>query len=87
MCNYYVHTNIIILPEEYADDFKLFCQKNEKPCPLIEMLDIGSKEAKCALGSNISTDLPKYNMYEKGILIDTPNNIEKYWNNKLVTFY
>ena len=50
------------------------------------MLDIGSKEAKCALGSNISTDLPKYNVYEKGILIDTPNNIEKYWNNKLVTF-
>lgn len=86
LCKYYVHTNIIILPEEYADDFKLFCQKNEKPCPLIEVLDIGSKEAKCALGSNISTDLPKYNVYEKGILIDTPNNIEKYWNNKLVTF-
>ena len=50
------------------------------------MLDIGSTEAKCALGSNISTDLPKYNVYEKGVLTDTTDNIEKYWNNKLVNF-
>ena len=86
LCNHYIHTNIIILPEKYADDFELFCKKNSKPCPLIEVLEMGCKEAKSALESNICTDLPKYNVYEKGLLTDTTNNIEKYWNSKLVTF-
>ena len=27
LCKHYVHTNVIILSEEYADDFLLFCKK------------------------------------------------------------
>jgi uncharacterized protein YcsI (UPF0317 family) len=86
LCNNNIHVNILILPDKYANDFELFCKKNNKPCPLIEKLDTGNTEAKSALNSNICSDLPKYNVYKKGILIDITNNIEKYWNNKLVTF-
>ena len=34
----YVQTNLAILPRELAFDFLLFCQRNPKPCPLIEVL-------------------------------------------------
>lgn len=86
LCVNNIHVNMLILPEKYADDFELFCKKNNKPCPLIERLETGNREAKSASESNICTDLPKYNVYENGKLINVTNNIEKYWNNKLVTF-
>ena len=65
LCNNYIHTNMIILPHKYADDFKVFCDINNKPCPLIEKLNIGDPVPyKSAKYSNICTDLPKYNIYK-----------------------
>ncbi len=34
----FVQTNVAILPKELAFDFLLFCQRNPKPCPVIEVL-------------------------------------------------
>jgi len=34
----YAQANFVILPERYAFDFLLFCQRNPKPCPLLEVL-------------------------------------------------
>lgn len=86
LCNHNVHVNIIILHEKYMNDFELFCKNNSKVCPLIEKIETGHVESKIAPNSNICSDLPKYNVYTKGILTDTTLNVEKYWNNKLVTF-
>tara|TARA_Y100000389_G_scaffold155399_1_gene156076 strand:- start:1368 stop:2132 length:765 start_codon:yes stop_codon:yes gene_type:complete len=87
LCNNYIHTNMIILPHKYADDFKLFCDINNKPCPLIEKLNIGDPVPyKSAKYSNICTDLPKYNIYKNGNLVDISNNIINYWNDDLVVF-
>ena len=33
----YVQSNVVILPKEYAFDFLVFCQRNPKPCPVIEV--------------------------------------------------
>ena len=40
----FVQANLAILPREYAYDFLLFCQRNPRPCPLIEVTDVGSPE-------------------------------------------
>src|SRR5438067_1324798 len=40
----YVQANLAVLPKEYAYDFMLFCQRNPRACPLIEVTDVGSPE-------------------------------------------
>ena len=40
----YVQANLAILPRELAFDFLLFCQRNPKPCPLLEVIESGRVE-------------------------------------------
>src|SRR5437868_3523984 len=48
----YLQANLMIVPQKYAFDFLLFCQRNPKPCPLIEVLEPGSVSPKCARGAD-----------------------------------
>jgi uncharacterized protein YcsI (UPF0317 family) len=36
---------LVILPKEYAQEFKEYCEKNPRPCPLVEYIE-DSYEAK-----------------------------------------
>ena len=40
----FVQANLVILPRALAFDFLLFCQRNPKPCPLLEVVEAGSAE-------------------------------------------
>src|SRR4051794_32229956 len=33
----YVQANLVVLPKELAFDFLLFCHRNPKPCPLLDV--------------------------------------------------
>ena len=44
----HVQANLVILPMELAFDFLLFCQRNPRPCPLLEVLEPGIFEPKCS---------------------------------------
>ena len=37
MCNGYAQGNLVVLPKALAWDFLLFCQRNPKACPLLEV--------------------------------------------------
>ena len=63
-----VQANLVILPQEYAFHFLLFCVRNPKPCPILDVLEPGQVEPKIAPGADLRTDLPKYRVYEKGVL-------------------
>lgn len=83
----FVQTNVAILPQETAFDFLLFCQRNPKPCPVIEVLEPGAFEARSsAPGSDIRTDVPLYRVYRRGKLVDEPQTLNDYWRGDLVTF-
>jgi uncharacterized protein YcsI (UPF0317 family) len=82
----YVQTNMMIVPREYAFDFLLFCQRNPKPCPLVEVLEPGWFEPSCAAGADIRTDLPGYRIFENGTLQKEVTDISSYWRDDLVTF-
>ena len=83
----HIQTNVAILPKQYAFDFLLFCQRNPKPCPLIEVLEPGEFEAKItAPGSDLRTDVPLYRVYTNGILTDETQNIKPLWKDDYVTF-
>lgn len=83
----YAQANLVILPEEFAFDFFLFCQRNPKPCPILEVLEPGKYEpVLTAPGADIRVDVPLYRVYKDGELICEERDIAQYWNNEMVSF-
>ncbi len=82
----HVQANLMIVPRDAAFDFQLFCQRNPKPCPLVEVLEAGVFEPRSAPGADIRTDLPGYRIYRDGVLVDEPIDITAAWRDDLVTF-
>ena len=83
----YAQANLVILPKKYAFDFLLFCQRNPKPCPLLEVLEPGKYRTEfLSTVADIRTDVPRYNIYRKGKLGATVKEIRKYWRADFVTF-
>ena len=83
----YVQTNLVILPKDLAFDFLLFCQRNRRPCPLLEVLEPGCVEpTELAPGADLRTDLPKYRVFRDGDLIGEEDDIRSLWRDDLVSF-
>jgi uncharacterized protein YcsI (UPF0317 family) len=83
----YVQANLVVLPKDWAFDFLLFCQRNPKPCPLLDVTDAGSPEPRAvAPGADLRTDLPAYRVWQNGELVDEPTDITRYWRDDLVGF-
>jgi uncharacterized protein YcsI (UPF0317 family) len=83
----YVHANLVILPKDWAFDFLLFCQRNPKPCPLLDVTEPGDPEPKAvAPGADLRTDLPAYRVWKDGVLEGETDNVVRYWRDDLVSF-
>src|SRR5713226_3569564 len=83
----YVQANLVVLPKEQAFDFLLFCQRNPKPCPLLDVTEAGDPEPKlCAPGADVRTDLPRYCVYRHGTLADEPTDMGDLWRKDSVAF-
>ncbi len=84
----FVQANLAILPKDAAYDFLLFCQRNPRPCPLIDVTDAGSPEPRgAAPGADLRTDVPKYRIYKDGVLADSDvTGITPFWRDDLVSF-
>src|SRR5436853_2755787 len=83
----HVQANLAVLPRDYAYDFLLFCQRNPRPCPLIEVTDVGSFEPKgVAPGADLRTDIPRYRIYEDGVMTREVTDVRPYWRDDLVAF-
>jgi uncharacterized protein YcsI (UPF0317 family) len=83
----YTQANLVILPKDEAFDFLLFCVRNPKPCPLLDVTDVGSPvPAFAAPGADLRTDLPRYRVYEHGVLVEESTSIEHWWRDDHVGF-
>ena len=83
----HVQANLVVVPRELAFDFLLFCQRNPKPCPLLDVTEPGSPEPKfVAPGADLRTDLPRYRVWRHGELIDEPADLHGWWRDDLVGF-
>src|SRR5437867_10680447 len=83
----YVQANLAILPRAQAFDFLLFCQRNPKPCPLLDVTEPGDPEPKLiAPGADVRTDLPHYRVYEHGELVNQATDVRNRWRDDLVAF-
>lgn len=82
----FVQANLVILPREQAFDFLLFCVRNPKPCPILDVLEPGQTEPSIAKGADLRTDLPKYRIYEKGILKKEVEEVKEFFHDGMVSF-
>lgn len=83
----YVQANLAVLPKDQAYDFLLFCQRNPRSCPLLEVTDAGNAEPEVfAPGADLRTDIAKYRIYRNGEVVDEVTDATPYWREDLVAF-
>lgn len=87
MAGGFTQANLAILKKDLAFEFLLFCQRNPKPCPIIDVTEPGSPIPQLsAPGADIRTDIPKYRIYRHGELVEEETDIVKYWEDDMVAF-
>ena len=83
----YAQANLVVLPADHALDFMRFCVRNPKPCPLLEVTDTGSPNPRAlSRDADLRTDVPRYRVFEDGLLVDEPTDVKRYWREDLVSF-
>ncbi|KAM7184251.1 hypothetical protein V8F20_012299 [Naviculisporaceae sp. PSN 640] len=90
----YLQANLIVLPQVYADDFRLLCARNPVPCPLLAesahpgafdklkssiLRDNNSSPLPVAVDTDLRHDAPKYHVYRDGKLQDKTGDIAAQW--------
>ncbi|KAL4875810.1 hypothetical protein BJY04DRAFT_223679 [Aspergillus karnatakaensis] len=82
-----VYCNLVVVPEQYAADFRRLCLRNPASLPLLEQTAPGERASKLASDSDISTDIPRYNIYQDGELAQKcVSNITTEWSSQHVGF-
>lgn len=82
-----VQLNLAILPAAWAEDFRAYCERNPKPCPLIAATAPGDP-AFPTLGDDIDvrTDAPRYLVFRDGALADEVTDLRAIWQDDFVAF-
>lgn len=82
----FVQANLVMLPQEDAFHFLLFCVRNPKPCPILDVLEPGQVEPKIAQGADLRTDLPRYRIFERGTFKEEAEDVRNVFNDHMVSF-
>ncbi|MCK5517153.1 MAG: putative hydro-lyase [Desulfobulbaceae bacterium] len=86
-CPGYVQANLAAFPGRYAADFESFCQKNPKPCPLLEVIGpVSSHSEKLAQGADIRDVIPRYQIWRNGVSTEAVQNIRAFDTSGFVYF-
>jgi uncharacterized protein YcsI (UPF0317 family) len=86
-CPGYVQCNLVVLPQRDAYDFVVYCQRNFKACPLLEVTDVGDPEPRLSTpGADLRTDLPRYAIYRNGAREEDVFDISDLWRDDSVGF-
>ncbi|KAH9432319.1 hypothetical protein MCOR02_007022 [Pyricularia oryzae] len=78
----YIQANLLVLPQRYADDFRLLCARNPVPCPLLaesvapgnyrnlksHMVGTTGTKLQVAEDVDLRHDFPAYRVYRDGAL-------------------
>ncbi|MFJ1609175.1 putative hydro-lyase [Streptomyces sp. NPDC088253] len=82
----HTQANLISVPADWAYDMLLFCTRNPKSCPVLDVTDAGSWTTPLAQDADLRTDLPRYRVWEHGELVDEPTDVIDRWRDDLVSF-
>ena len=83
----FTQANLVVAAARPAFDFLLFCQRNPKPCPLLDVTEPGSpSRADRARARTCAPTCPRYRVYRDGELVDEPADVRDDWRDDLVGF-
>lgn len=83
----YVQANLVVLPRDLAFDFMRFCQRNPKPCPLLDVTEVGSPHPPLlAPEADLRYDVPRYRVYREGRLEAEVTDLSEWWQDDMVAF-
>jgi len=82
----YVQANLVMLPKGEAFNFLLFCVRNPKPCPILDVLEPGRVEPSIAPGADLRSDLPRYRIFENGKFKDEVEDVSDVFKDDMVSF-
>ena len=82
----YVQANLVMVPREEAFHFLLFCIRNPKPCPILDVLEAGKVGPRIAAGADLRTDLPRYRIFEQGELKKEVGDVVDIFHEDMVSF-
>jgi uncharacterized protein YcsI (UPF0317 family) len=83
----FTQANVVILPKKYAFDFLLFCNRNEKPCPVIDVCESGVTAPPVAgPDADMRIHIPRYRIYRHGVLEQETEHIRDHFTDDMVTF-
>lgn len=83
----FVQANLVVVSRHLAFDFLQFCRRNPRPCPLLDVTDVGSPvPRRIAPDADVRTDCPRYRVYRHGELITETADLRPWWHEELVAF-
>lgn len=83
----FVQCNLAILPKEHAYEFLLYCQRNQRACPVLEVTDPGATAPrKLAPTADLRTDCARYVVYRDGVRAEERQEVTDLWRDDFVTF-
>jgi uncharacterized protein YcsI (UPF0317 family) len=83
----FAQANLVVLPADVAADFREFCRRNPKPCPLLDVTDPGDPTpSRLAADADLRTDLPRYRIWKHGELAGEPTDLVDVWREDFVSF-
>jgi uncharacterized protein YcsI (UPF0317 family) len=81
----YVQTNLVMLPKDVAFEFLLFCIRNPKPCPILDVLEPGQVEPAIGPDADLRTDVPKYRIFRHGNLEKEVTDVTDLFDREMVS--
>ena len=86
-CGDFAQANLVILPQSQADAFLLFCQRNQRACPLLAVGEPGQwNVGRLGEDMDLRSDIPGYNIYRGGQLAEQTHALHGVWRDDLVVF-
>ena len=82
----FLQANLVMLPASHAFHFLLFCTRNPKPCPVLDVLEAGVSAPAIAEGADLRIDLPRYRIFEKGEMTEEVANVTDRFQPDMVSF-
>lgn len=83
----YTQAGFVAIPRSEALEFMLFCQRNPRPCPLLDVTEAGQPVAPMAAPTaDLRTDIPKYRVFRRGELVEEVSDVTAHWREDLVGF-
>ncbi|PSL48599.1 uncharacterized protein YcsI (UPF0317 family) [Salsuginibacillus halophilus] len=86
VCDGYIQTNLVVVPNENADAFRRFTEFNPKSCPVLDELPPGAYHSLLAPDADVRTDVPRYRVYAPDGSYTLYQDVTSIWDDTMTGF-